>query len=679
MPPSGKKRADYSRASARVGALLRVGVDAGGTFTDLYAQFEDGRTVVLKVPSTPDAPARAVREGLRRLGARGAELVHGTTLVTNALLTRTGARTALVTTAGVEGLLAVARQDRPRLHALRVERPPPLVPPERTFGVAERTDDAGRSVRPPRTAELAALCRRLRASRAEAVAVALLNAHASSAHERRVARSLAPLGVPVTCSGIVAPEHREYERAQTAAADAYVRPLAARALVELGRAAGRRLRVMLSSGGTAKAARAAAEPVRLVLSGPAGGAVAALWLARAHGAARAISVDIGGTSTDVARLESEVPFSPAVTVAGLPLRVPAIDVHTVGAGGGSLARIDAAGALAVGPDSAGADPGPMCYGRGGRIPTVTDAHLVLGRLPARGLLGGAMPLDSRRAEAGIARLARRLGVSTAAVAQAVVEGATASTARAVRAVTLGRGRDPREFCLVAFGGAGGLHACELARAIGARTVLVPSDAGAFAARGMLVADAVRDETASVLHAIAPRGAVPADAAAAVRAGFARVTARARAALAREGARHIAVQTYADARYAGQSFELSVPVDRPIAEAVRDAFIAAHRRTYGTVHARDVEIVAIRARASAPPLAPAAVRVPRGRGARPYAHQAAVIHGRVWRVGVFERATLGAGDRLRGPAIVAEYSGTVFLPPGAVARVMSDGTLRVDVG
>jgi N-methylhydantoinase A len=601
-----------------------VGIDTGGTFTD----FTTGERV-LKVRSTPRDPAQAFLDGLRALGLGGPlRLVHGTTVGTNALLTKRYARTAFVTTEGVEDLLEIGRQDRRDLYAILPRRHDPLVAREDRFGVRERLRADG-SVDTP--LEPGDLVERVRASGAEAVAVCLLHAYRNPAHERAVGAALAALGLPVSLSHAVANEFREFERAATTVANAALMPVLGPYLRRLERELSlHSLEVLQSNGGTATAAEAADLPVRTILSGPAGGVVATADLLRRHGVAEGVSFDMGGTSTDVALIRGGMGgVLPEFRLEGLPLRVPVLDVHTVGAGGGSLARIDALGALRVGPESAGADPGPACYGAGDR-PTVTDAHVVLGNLAEEDLLAGTLRLDAARARRAVGDLA-----------EGILRVADATMERALRAVTVRRGVDPRPCTLVAFGGAGPLHACALADALGMRDILVPRDPGAFSAHGMRSADRRRDFVRTVL-----------------------LDAREVAGRLEEffsPLRHPAaleVRT-ADARYKGQSHEIAVTADGRLI----DSFHAAHERAFGYCdRTRAVEVTNLRLAAIDPaprraPLPPRPPSPPARRG--PARMPRARLEGAV-----------------RGPTVLTELTATTVVAPGWQARALADGTLHL---
>ena len=595
---------------------MRVGADTGGTFTDLVAG--DGR--VVKVLSTPADPSKAVATGLAELaGEPPAVLAHGTTVATNALLERRGARVALVTSAGLADVIEIGRQDRPSLYDVWADRPEPLVPRELRLEVDGRLDAAGRELEPVDAARAPALPEGV-----EAVAVCLLHADLNPAHERAVAAAVrggSGAGVDVVCSSEVSPEFREYERTVTTAVNAYLRPRCRAYLRAVAGMAGDVL-VMTSAGGLIPAAEGADLPVALLLSGPAGGVIAGAAAAAAAGFADSVTFDMGGTSTDVCLVQGGVPEpAPGRVAAGFPIRLPALDIHTIGAGGGSIARVDPGGALVVGPASAGADPGPACYGRGGTEATVTDADLLLGRIPGHAAFPGLGRLD----RAAAAKALEAAGVT----AEGVVTVVDAGMERAVRRVSVERGVDPASLALVAFGGAGPLHACAIAAALGMPAVVVPPRAGVLSAVGLLCGPRQRDLVRSwptpddhgslheALHALGR------EAAAAVGGGRAEVT------------------TAVDCRYRGQSHELTV--------ASVAAFEEEHRRRNGyTRPGAPVEVVAIRARARiAPPLTPGELPMAAGpaRARRPAV----------------------------GPAVLVEPDCTVWVPDGWSARVGPDGS------
>jgi N-methylhydantoinase A len=489
----------------RVQKQLRIAIDTGGTFTDCV-WIANGRIRMLKVFSTPADPSAAIVDALQKAGAVGPlTLLHGTTVGTNSLLQRKGAKVALVTTAGFEDTIEIGRQARPKLYDFFFERVEQLVPTDLRFGVQERTGADGEIIEALSPRELQALAGRIRQKNPDAIAVSLLFSFANPRHERAIATALKKLGLPISVSHQILPEFREYERTSTVVVNAYLQPVMQGYLERLekrasdlvrgddGKARNTRVFVMQSSGGITSLSSAAREPVRTVLSGPAGGVIGAAAMARRSGFERIISFDMGGTSTDVALVDRQVHPGRQAEIAGLPVGVPMLDIHTVGAGGGSIARFDAAGALRVGPESAGADPGPICYGRGSE-PTVTDANLILGRLQSNHFLGGDFQLDVERTRAVAGEWLKKSGskLTLAQFAAGVIRVVNATMEKAIRVVSIERGYDVRDFALVAFGGAGALHACELAEALGIPRVIVPALPGALSAFGILVSNVVKD-------------------------------------------------------------------------------------------------------------------------------------------------------------------------------------------
>jgi N-methylhydantoinase A len=674
---------------------VRVGVDTGGTFTD-FVYHVGGRARIFKVPSTPDDPSRAIVEGLRRaaretgVALRELEVVHGTTVGTNALLERKGARAALVTTEGFEDVLVIGRQARGSLYDLNWTRPAPLVEDALRFGVRERVAADGSVVEELLDEEIVALIKKLKRARPESVAVCLLFSFARPEHERRIERALqdALEGVPLSVSHRILPEYREFERTSTVTINAYLQPLMGSYLGRLGaHVAGRRLRVMQSSGGSISARAAASEPVRTILSGPAGGVVGAAHAARAAGFEDVVTFDMGGTSTDVALVAGgRLRLTNEASVAGLPVAVPVLDIHTVGAGGGSIARVDAGGSLRVGPESAGAVPGPACYGRS-ELPTVTDANLVLGRFGGADLLGGEFELDESRAVRALTALAREMTaaggreVSAVEAALGVVRVVNAGMERALRAVSVERGFDPRGCTLVTFGGAGGLHAVELARQLRVPRVLVPLAPGALSALGCLRADVVKSLSRTVMREV---GSERREASAArVERAFREMEREARAALKREGfadGRQRHERTIA-ARYAGQSFELEIAWDE--GRRLVERFHREHEARYGYAQTADsVEVVSARLRSAGlveelkeerPRRAKTAnLNVKPHRTARVHFDEGALD------VAVYRREELHAGARLKSPCVVTEYSSTTLVPAFARATTDALGNLIIDL-
>ncbi len=656
----------------RHAAPILIGIDTGGTFTD-FVCFGRGGLRVHKRPSTPDNPARAVLDGLREL-LRDASRVpvsitYGTTVATNAVLERRGARVVLLTTAGFEDVLEIGRQTRSELYALEPEKPPPLVPRGRRVGVEERITHAGATLQALSRSALARGVAAARRAGAESIAVCLLHAYADPTHEQRLGHALERLGVPVSLSHELIAEYREYERTSTTVLNAYVTPVIRRHLGDLRRGVGRAaLRVMQSNGGAISVDRAGREAVRTLLSGPAGGAIGALAAARRVGIERIITFDMGGTSTDVALLDGMIRHQTDWSIGELPVKVPAIDIHTVGAGGGSIAYCDAGGALKVGPESAGADPGPACYGRGA-LPTVTDADLLLGRLVPDAFLGGRMRLDEHRARAAMADLGRRVRLTPQQTAEGVVRVVNAGMERAIRRISVERGHDPREYTLVAFGGAAGMHAAELAAALEMRRVLVPVHPGLLSAWGAATADLQRDYVQTV-RLTEP---TPVELARRVRP----LTARAQRELRGEGAVASAVRlaTVLDVRYVGQSYDLQLPMTR----SYRRAFHAAHHARYGYAdERRPIEVVNVRVAATVPH------PVRRWIGARPTSRSPHLTAHRILWKGRWlnaqrgERSALGAKS-VPGPLVITEVSATTLVPPGWTARCTRSGDLLLERG
>jgi N-methylhydantoinase A len=652
----------------------RVAIDTGGTFTDCVT-LRSGKLVVLKVFSTPHDPGAAVLNALEQIDASAGVIVrHGTTVGTNTMLERTGARVAFVTTRGFEDTIAIGRQARPRLYDWFQPAPECLVPPDLRFGIAERTTAEGERIYPIDPAGLTSLVEKVRAAGADAIAISLLFSFANPQHERELAAALEPLGLPLSVSHKILPEFREYERASTVAANAYLAPRVGRYLGALATSIERAydqapLAVMQSSGGIISARLAAAEPVRTVLSGPAGGVVGAWKLASAAGFDRIIGFDMGGTSTDVSLVDGAtggLRIGNESTVSGIPIAVPMLDIHTAGAGGGSLARFDAGGMLRVGPESAGSVPGPICFGRGER-PTVTDANLVLGRLDTSNFLGGAFTLDLPRARHYMEKSKDPLA-TVEEFAAGILDVIESSMAKAIRVISIEKGHDPRAFTLVAFGGGGPVHACRLARALSVPRVLVPALPGALSAVGILLADTMREYSRTVM--------LPTDAP--LESTFAELETQGAADFAAEGLTGTAHRS-ADLRYHGQGYDLNVP----FSPAMAADFHTLHQRRYGfSNQSRPVEVVNVRVRmiAPAPPFeqTPEPLREGDGHEAllttRPVYFDGALVDTRI-----YMRDSLTPGDTFTGPAIISEYSSATVLPPGDTLRVDALRNLVIEVG
>jgi N-methylhydantoinase A len=649
-----------------------LGIDTGGTFTD-FVLIDRHRIVIHKIPSTPNNQAVAFLKGAEELcrGLYPERMTHGSTVATNALLERKGAKTALVTTAGFEDVLEIGRQNRPSLYDFEVEKPPPLIAREDIFGVAERTLYNGTIETIPQEKELEEIAEEILLRKYDSVALCFLHSYANPENEEMAAAVLEGAGILVSASHRVLPEYREYERFSTTAVNAYVSPKMSAYLISLEESLPEtvRLRVMQSNGGCISTSLAREEGVQTILSGPAAGVVGAFEVARAAGFDKVVTFDMGGTSTDVSLCDQRISIRTNSMVAGCPVGVPVADIHTVGAGGGSIAWLDSAGSLRVGPKSAGADPGPACYGSGTEI-AVTDANLYLGRLSAEHFLGGAMTLDVDRVQKHMLKFANDLGMSPEEAAEGIIEVANATMERAIRVISIERGYDPRRFALIAFGGAGPMHACDLARSISIPEVIVPGNAGVLSALGLLLADVVKDFSQTVL--------LPAEEMSQQQLDFLFTPLEARAAdlLRAEGfaTDRIGLERLLDMRYIGQSYEVTVPGDNDFTSA----FHAEHLHLYGHSSAsRPAEIVNVRLTARGKTESP---EFPCDEKAGETADGAVLEIGRSvfgrtkLETPVYDRAALRPGNRFGGPAIVVETSTTTVVPPDYETRVDSHGNL-----
>ena len=661
-----------------------VGIDVGGTFTDI-AILQDGKLTIHKLPSTPADPAEGVRRGIAEINVGDAEYVHGSTVATNALLEGKGGRTALVTTLGFEDVLEIGRQSRSDLYDLNLERPPALAPRELRFGLPERVDYTGAILEDLTPAAIEALVARLQEARVDGVAVCFLFSFLNPLHEEMLLESLRRMPNPpfISISSQVIPEFREYERTSTVVMNSYVGPVMARYLNDLENSLGSELRVMQSSGGSITARMAAEQPVRTVLSGPAGGVVGAFHTGVAAGYPDLITLDMGGTSTDVSLCPGRIKETTSATLGGYPISVPMIEIHTVGAGGGSIARVDAGGALVVGPESAGADPGPACYGKGDRI-TVTDANLVLGRLRPAQFLGGRLPLDKPRAEQVISGLAAQIGSGVQETALGIIRVVNANMERAIRTISLERGYDPRRFTLIPFGGAGPMHCCELAQELGIPRVLAPTHPGILSALGVAIANVVKDYSRTVM----------------LRGGeidrqrleeeFHGMENRAREELRQEGlpVDRMTAHRFLDARYVGQSFELTIDYPAPssrrsdLQRAIANRFYQAHMQRFGYADRMEaVEIVNLRLKlelevekpsprlgnsledTDPKPGQSSSSKSESDASAALIEEAEVVFREGVLTTGLYQRERLMPGNRIDGPALLLQLDTTIVVPPG----------------
>ena len=654
-----------------------VGVDVGGTFTD-FAVLKDGQLVIYKLPSSPVDPSQAILQGIKELGIDNAVFVHGSTVATNALLERRGGRTALVTTQGFEDVLEIGRQSRSELYNLMMDKAVALVPPELRFGIKERVDYTGAVLTTPSQEDLESLAAAIKEADVDAVAVSFLFSFMNPLHEEMLREALEKLETRpfLSVSSQVLPEFREYERTSTIVVNAYVGPVMDRYLANLEKAVGKSLRVMQSSGGSITASLASQQPVRTILSGPAGGVVGGFHIGSMAGYKDIITLDMGGTSTDVSLCPSRIKETTSANLGGYPISAPMIEIHTVGAGGGSIARLDEGGALLVGPQSAGADPGPACYGKGEEV-TVTDANLILGRLQPEHFLGGRLTLHYQRAEDLMEKLAKDIGTTAREAALGVIRVVNASMERAIRVISLERGYDPREFTLVPFGGAGPMHSCELAQELHIPRVLVPPNPGILSALGVAIADIVKDYSRTVMMRGQDIGRGD------MEQEFATLEEQAREDMGQEGIEleRIVPRRFLDVRYIGQSYELTVDYpkrSRELNRAIAAVFHKAHRQRFGYADPLEpVEIVNLRLKMLVPvdkPLPEPETPVGESPSDAQIGSAKVAFRGGDSDTNLYQRGRLRSGNLLIGPALVLQMDSTTVIPPGWVAEVDGWGNL-----
>jgi N-methylhydantoinase A len=664
---------------------LYIGIDIGGTFTD-FVVFDDAadQLSTFKILSTPANPAKSVLQGLVRIGRDSPHtIIHGSTVATNALLERKGAKTAFVTTKGFRDVLRLGRQNRRALYDWFSGGIEPLVPPEHCFEISERINHQGGVLVSLDETEISPLISSLKASQVQSVAISFLFSFTRPIHEQQVAEVLRGAGFFVTPSHELLPEFREYERASTTVVNAYVSPVLDQYLGELEENIGAHtFHIMQSNGGRIQASQARQHGVRSILSGPAGGVVGAVHVAKLAGYDRLITFDMGGTSTDVSLVDGDMVTTSEAEVGGFPIRVPVIDIHTVGAGGGSLARVDEGGALRVGPESAGADPGPACYGKGGLIPTVTDANVLLSRLPATGLLGGKLSLDldasSKSLEVLVAKLELKPvpGCSAFEVAAlGIVQVVNTQMERAIRVISMERGHDPRDYVLLSFGGAGGVHACELARGMGIRRVLIPFSASTLSAYGMLTAHVRVDAVQTIMRADEPAGEE-------IQELFDPMFMKCESDLKNQQVNQEDVEIFCalDVRYVGQSFELTVP----FSESYRASFDALHLQRYGYQQDKaPIEIVNLRVRGVGRTKTPSPSRLSLESStdasqAMIGTHRLVLPNGPV-NAPHFSRAQLRPGNEIKGPAVIIQDDTTILLGVNDQARVDEYANVHIEIG
>lgn len=654
-----------------------VGVDTGGTFTDFV--YWDGKSWnVLKIPSTPQNPAEAVIEGLKIIGKnKKLDIVHGSTVATNALLERKGAKTALITNKGFEDIIEIGRQNREELYNLHYKKPEPLVPRNLRFGIKCRINKRGEILEDINPEELEKVVREILRENVESVAVCFLHSYANPEHEKAVGRRLEKEGIFVTLSSEILPEFREYERISTTVINAYVSPKMSGYLNYLKENVkeGDSLRVMQSNGGVISVETASKEAVRTILSGPAGGVMGALYVGKLAGYEKLITFDMGGTSTDVSLIDKTPRLTTESKISGLPVKVPMIDIHTVGAGGGSIAKLDEGGALRVGPESAGAEPGPICYGRGGKEITVTDANLYLGRLVPEHFLGGKMRLYPELLEEPFKNLSEKLGVEPYELGEAVLNVANSNMVRAIKKISVERGYNPMEFTLVSFGGAGGLHAVFLAKELNIPRVLVPKNPGLLSAVGMLISDVVKDfSTTVMLREEEIKKEV-------LEEIYRVIEERLLKEMEREGFPRdkVIIERYADLRYKGQSYEITVPYT----EKLKETFEMEHEKLYGYAHrGREVELVNVRVKAigvkEKPVIKPYEKKEEKIKPEAFLGDRRVYLSGEFYTFKVLDRDKLTYGNRIDFPAIIVEYSSTTLIPPDVVAEIDRYGNIVISL-
>ena len=645
--------------------MIVLGVDIGGTFTD-FVLFDGKELKVHKVISTPHNPAEAVFDGIRSLDVSQKQMfiVHGSTVATNTLLERKGAKVALITTSGYEDVIEIGRQARSSLYDLFITRESPLVPEELRWGVQERVAATGEVLSCVKKGDLKKIGIELRKQGIKSVAVCFLFSYKNSANEEVVAKALEQLGIHISASFRIMPEYREYERFSTTVVNAYVSPVMSKYLTSLENGLeSKNIRIMQSNGGSISTGAAKERAVNCILSGPAGGVVGASWIAKLAGIKKNISFDMGGTSTDVSLCNGDVRLTTQTLINEMPIKIPVVDMMTVGAGGGSLAYIDPGGALRVGPESAGADPGPVCYGKGKNI-TVTDANLFLGRISTEFFLGGRMRLKADRVSRYMDLLAKKLKMTSVRVAEGIIDIANANMASAIKVISVEKGFDVRDYTLVTFGGAGGLHACELAQSLSIKKILVPKNAGVLSALGMTVADIVKDYSRSILLKVREKGYSE------ILDLFKPLISKGMKDVLSEGIREssVKVENSVDMRYVGQSHELTLPFKKSYIED----FHKLHKKTYG--HANTdygIEVVNIRVRVIGKTRKPSLrkkVKIAPVKGQTVTRKTKCYFREKWLKADIYDRNRARTGSRIKGPAVIVEDTSTTFLPPGYICNI-----------
>lgn len=656
---------------------IRIGVDTGGTFTDFVICA--GNTIeVRKVPSTTLDPSQAILEGIKDYLVMpfSLSIIHGTTVATNSLLERKGGRIAFITTKGFEDILFIGRQVRKNLYRLKGEERHYILPRRNCYGLEERTNASGKVEKKISTRELHAVLKKIKNEHIEAVAVSLINSYANPANEKNIRRGLIKEKIPYSISSDILPEHREYERSVVTAANAFLKPVISQYLRKLEDKLERaRLHIMQSNEGYISPEIAKSEPLRTALSGPAGGVVGAFELGKVMGIKKIISFDMGGTSSDVSLVDGQIGRTSESVIGDFPIRLPIIDIHTVGAGGGSIAHLDSGGSLRVGPESAGAQPGPACYGKG-KHATVTDAHLVLGRLVPEYFLGGKMKIFPERSQKVLKNLAGKMKKSLLQTASGIIQIANANMEKAIRVISIERGFDPRDFALICFGGAGGLHAAEIAASLKIGKIVVPKNAGVLSALGLLLADSIKDYSRSLMKTADRLKRKE------LEKYFNELEEKSLREMKEEGFKEpdIKIFRFLDLRYLGQSYEITIPFRSTSKDDLKfiPDFHKAHQKTYSYHHAqRTIEVVNIRIKAVGVTKKMRLKKYPFKESQSEKAlmrTQNIYSGGRKYLAHVFNRALLTPGDRISGPALVVDYDSTTFLPPSYALKV--DGYLNL---
>ncbi|NPA13407.1 MAG: hydantoinase/oxoprolinase family protein [Aquificae bacterium] len=654
--------------------MIKVGVDTGGTFTD-FVYHKDGKWYIFKVLSTPSDPSKAVLEGLQRIGTdQPLAITHGSTVATNSVLERKGARTSFITNKGFEDTLFIGRQDRKKLYDLTYRRKPPLVNREDCIGLDCRVNSEGKVVKPVDEGEVREVAKQLKEKGIQAVAVSFLFSFLNPTGEETVKRILEEEGFFVSVSSQIIPEFREYERGSTTVVNSYVMPKMNSYIKNLQEnlKEGDSLSIIQSNGGAISPDTARKEPVRTILSGPAGGVVGAFHLGKLIGKTKLITFDMGGTSTDVSLLNDSIPFSTETYIDDFPVKVPIIDIHTVGAGGGSIAYLDKGGSLNVGPESAGADPGPVCYGKGERL-TVSDANLFLGRLSPDYFLGGSMKLNMERLYKFFELYSIEWGIPADRLAEGILKVANTKMERAVRVISIEKGYDPREFSLFVYGGAGGLHAPFLARELSIPEVIIPLNPGVFSAFGMAFADVIKDYSLTVMSEETDINRL--------KEAFGKLEERALTDMEREGFKRADVEIHklVDLRYKGQSFEIVIPFSDRFVED----FHSRHKALYGYSRPeKQVQVVNLRVRAVGQTEKPQIQLVAEGDKQPPpeavVGRKKLIFDGKEYETTFYLRDKLKAGNRIKGSAVILEYSSTTVIPPFAEGYIDQYGNIRVKV-